>query len=52
MVSPMIRLGLVHTTSHPTCFQSLELKMDFVNNYVIKEKVVKSVIGDSPRPLT
>ena len=43
MVSTMIKLRLGNATSHPPFLQSSKLTMTLVENYVPKEKVVKSV---------
>ena len=46
MVSSLIRPGLVNTRSHPTSIQSSEVTMDLADNYLLEEKVVKSVTGE------
>ena len=46
MVSTLILSTLVNATCHPTSVQSLELIMALAKNYVSRERVVKSVIGE------
>lgn len=43
IIFPLIRLGLVNATSHLILVQSSKLIMALAENYVTKERVVKSI---------
>lgn len=46
MISSLIRSGLVNTASYPISVQSSELVMVLAENYVLVERVVKSITGE------